>query len=57
MENYKGLYYNDSKEQKYFEGGAHFKYESLFKVLLSLGGKIQEDKLILQTIKEKMKKK
>ncbi len=44
MENYKGLYYNDSKEQKYFEGGAHFKYESLFKVLLSLGGKIQEDK-------------
>ena len=44
MENYKGLYYNDSKEQKYFEGGAHFKYDSLFKVLLSLGGKIQEDK-------------
>ena len=44
MENYKGLYYNDSKEQKYFEGGAHFKYESLFKVLLSLGGKLQEEK-------------
>ena len=44
MENYKGIYYNDSKEQKYFEGGAHFKYESLFKVLLSLGGKLQEEK-------------
>jgi len=44
MENYKGLYYNDSKEQKYFEGGAHFKYESLFKVLLSLGGKLQQEK-------------
>lgn len=43
MENYKGLYYNDSKEQKYFEGGAHFKYQSLFKVLLSLGGKLKEE--------------
>ena len=43
MDNYKGIYYNDSKEQKFFEGGAHFKYESLFKVLLSLGGKLQED--------------
>ena len=38
MDNYKGIYYNDSKEQKYFEGGAHFKYDKLFKVLLSLGG-------------------
>jgi len=43
MENYKGIYYNDSKEQKFFEGGAHFKYESLFKILLSLGGKIKEE--------------
>ena len=43
MDNYKGIYYNDSKEQKFFEGGAHFKYESLFKVLLSLGGKLQDD--------------
>ena len=43
MDNYKGIYYNDSKEQKFFEGGAHFKYESLFKVLLSLGGKLQEE--------------
>lgn len=43
MDNYKGLYYNDSKEQKFFEGGAHFKYESLFKVLLSLGGKLPEE--------------
>ena len=38
MDNYKGIYYNDSKEQKYFEGGAHFKYDKLFKALLSLGG-------------------
>lgn len=43
MENYKGIYYNDSKEKKYFEGGAHFKYDSLFKTLLSLGGKLQEE--------------
>lgn len=43
MENYKGIYYNDSKEKKYFEAGAHFKYDSLFKALLSLGGKLQEE--------------
>jgi hypothetical protein len=43
MENYKGIYYNDSKEKKYFEGGAHFKYDSLFKALLSLGGKLKEE--------------
>ena len=43
MENYKGIYYNDSKEKKYFEGGAHFKYDSLFKALFSLGGKLQEE--------------
>ena len=38
MENYKGIYYKDTKEQKYYEGGAHFKYKTLFNVLLSLGG-------------------
>jgi hypothetical protein len=43
MENYKGIYYNESKEKKYFEGGAHFKYDILFKALLSLGGKLQEE--------------
>ena len=33
MEEYKGIYYDDETEQKFYEGGAHFKYISLYKVL------------------------
>jgi hypothetical protein len=33
MEEYKGIYYGDSSEQKFYEGGAHFKYIELFKIL------------------------
>ena len=31
-ENYKGIYHNDEEEEseKYFEGGAHFPYETLY---------------------------
>ena len=43
MENYKGLYYKETKELKYYEGGAHFPYKVLFKILLDLGGKILND--------------
>ena len=43
MENYKGIYYNETKQQKFYEGGAHFKYKALFNILLSLGGFIEED--------------
>ena len=43
MENYKGIYYKDEKEQKYYEGGAHFKYHKLYKALLSLGGILTDD--------------
>ena len=38
MKNYKGIYYNESKDCKYFEGGAHFRYKDLFQVLLIMGG-------------------
>ena len=38
MDNYKGFFYNNNKEQKYFEGGAHFKYKDLYQMLLLLGG-------------------
>ena len=34
MRDYKGLYYNESKERKFFEGGAHFRYKDLFKMVL-----------------------
>jgi len=33
MEEYKGIYYGDESERKYFEGGAHFKYIKLYKIL------------------------
>ena len=43
MDNYKGIYYNESKDPKIFEGGAHFRYKDLYNILLSLGGQLQND--------------
>lgn len=51
MDNYKGIYYNDSKEQRFYEGGAHFRYKDLYKILLTLGGRLNEDNT--ETKKEK----
>ena len=50
MENYKGFYYKESKSKKYFEGGAHFRYKDLFKILLSLGGTILEENIYYSNI-------
>ena len=36
MEEYKGIYYGDDTERKFFEGGAHFKYSKLYKILEKL---------------------
>ena len=33
MDEYKGIYYGDSTEPKFFEGGAHFKYKDLYRCL------------------------
>ncbi len=33
MEEYKGIYYGDTTEQQFYEGGAHFKYIDLYKKL------------------------
>ena len=43
MENYKGVYYNEKKEQKFYEGGAHFKFKDLFNMLKVLGGVLPEE--------------
>ena len=45
MEEYKGIYYGDDKEKKFFEGGAHFKYIQLYQRLeqLSSEQKIKEN--------------
>ena len=42
MDDYKGIYYNDEKQQKFFEGGAHFPYKDLYNRLIRLGGIIPE---------------
>jgi hypothetical protein len=36
LENYKGIYFNDDKEEEFHEYGAHFKYGDLCKRLESL---------------------
>ena len=36
MDEYKGIYYGDDTEQKFYEGGAHFKYSDLYKILEKL---------------------
>ncbi|MCQ2821584.1 MAG: hypothetical protein MJ252_30365 [archaeon] len=36
MNEYKGIYYGNNKEQKFYEAGAHFKYSDLYNVLLYL---------------------
>ena len=46
MDNYKGLFYNNNKQQKFYEGGAHFRYKDLFKVLKILGGIIPEKEYV-----------
>ena len=42
MDNYKGLYYKDKKEKKFYEHGAHFKYKQLYKKLKDLGGIVED---------------
>ena len=39
MENYKCFFYKNNKEQKYYEGGAHFKYKDLYEILSFLAEK------------------
>lgn len=43
MDNYKGIYYKETREQKYYEGGAHFQYKVLYNILLDLGGVVYQD--------------
>ena len=45
MEDYKGIYYNDDEEQPYYEGGAHFKYSELYKILEELSKKLNSKKI------------
>ena len=55
MDNYKGLYYKETKEQKFYEGGAHFPYEELYEILVYL--KEEQDKQLKKEMKEQNKNK
>lgn len=48
MENYKGIYFNNSISQKYYEGGAHFSYIDLYNQLVILYNKINNLNLPLK---------
>ncbi len=50
MNEYKGIYYNDNTEQQFYEGGAHFKYSDLYRILGELVKKVNSKK-IPKTIK------
>ena len=55
MDDYKGLYYKETKEQKFYEGGAHFSYEELYQILLYL--KEEQDKKQKEELKDISKNK
>ena len=59
MENYKGLYFNNKKEEKtkFFEGGAHFKYIDLYKKLDSLSKQLNVKNQINSEEKKLLEKK
>ena len=42
MDEYKGIYYGEKKEKQFYEGGAHFRYKDLYRILKILGGEIEE---------------
>ena len=49
---YKGIYYGESKQQKFFEGGAHFKYSDLYRQLELLRGEKYNNENIRKKINE-----
>jgi hypothetical protein len=48
MEEYKGIYYGDTTEQNFYEGGAHFKYIDLYRKLEIL----YQEQISMKTINE-----
>ena len=54
MDEYKGIYYGEESERKFFEGGAHFKYIHLYKILEKIS-KEQKQKLQREKTSQKNK--
>ena len=49
---YKGIFYDDNSERKYYEGGAHFSYEELVNILKN----IRNQQILNETKSSKIKK-
>ena len=47
MNNYKGIFYKQETEKKYYEGGAHFKYSDLVRELQKIIEKTQMNNKII----------
>ena len=63
MEQYKGIYYGENNIHKYYEGGAHFKYEDLYDALEEIKNEINEknddhsnSKILILNTNENIKK-
>ena len=54
MDEYKGIYYGEESERKFYEGGAHFRYLNLYKALEKLS-KEQKQKKIREKSNQKDK--
>ncbi len=50
---YKGIFYDDNSERKYYEGGAHFSYEELVTILIN----IQKQQIINENKNKSLNKK
>ena len=53
MLNYKGMFYKEEKEKKFYEGGAHFKYSLLVRALLELQNQMQSSSETINSNSEK----
>ena len=53
MLNYKGMFYKEEKENKLYEGGAHFKYSLLVRALLELQNQKKSSSEIINSNSEK----
>ena len=60
MENYKGMCMYDRNKNKYYEGGAHFKYIALYNILVKISSiqklKLRTEELIRNKIKRNKKR-
>jgi hypothetical protein len=45
INDYKGQYYKENSEKKYYEGGAHFSYKELYKRLIEISKVLSPERI------------